>query len=125
ICQTSDEGPAGAAGALEWAAWSMLLDRVPFDVQTILVGAEASMVAEQRHGPLHHADGHRRLDAVKLFLDGTLGGHTACLHAPYADHDGAGLLTLDEDDAYRRMVAAHLAGLQVCVHAIGDRANRT
>ena len=28
------------------------------------------------------------------------------------------------DELYRRMLAAHLSGLQICVHAIGDEANR-
>src|SRR5690606_17288903 len=66
----------------------------------------------------------RRVDAVKLFLDGTLGGASACMHHPFADRtDTAGMRTLPDDEAYRRMVAAHLAGLQICVHAIGDRAN--
>lgn len=125
MCQTSAEGPAGEAGALEHAAWSMLIDRVPFDVQTILIAPSAQDLAELAGGPLDRPDAHRRLDAVKLFLDGTLGGHTACMHAPYADASSTGMMTLGADDAYPQMVAAHLAGLQVCIHAIGDRANAT
>ena len=31
------------------------------------------------------------------------------------------LPALDTDEAYRRIVAAHCDGLQICVHAIGDR----
>jgi predicted amidohydrolase YtcJ len=123
MCQTTAEGPAGAAGELEAVGWSMLLDRVPFDIQTIVIGAGPAEVAALRSSPLHDPAGRRRLDAVKIFLDGTLGGRTACLHRPYADADGCGMLTLDPDAAYGRMVDAHLAGLQVCVHAIGDRAN--
>lgn len=125
MCQTSAEGPAGEAGALEWAAWSMLVDRVPFDLQTILVAPTLAQVEELSTGPLHQPGSDRRLDAVKVFLDGTLGGHTACMHAPYTDGAGSGLLTLDPDAAYLRIVEAHLAGLQVCIHAIGDKANAT
>jgi predicted amidohydrolase YtcJ len=124
ICQTSDVGPSGAAGALEAAAWSAFVEQVPFDVQTILVAATPREVEALRSTPLHRPGDGRRLDAVKLFLDGTLGGHTACMHQPFADHAGAGMLTLDPGAAYAAMEAAHLAGLQVCVHAIGDRANR-
>lgn len=124
ICQTDGEGPAGRAGEMESVAWSLLIDRVPFDVQTILIGDLATArVAELQSGPLHDPAGGRRLDAVKLFLDGTLGGHTACMHQPFSDNDGAGMLTKDPDIAYPWMVKAHLAGLQICVHAIGDRAN--
>lgn len=123
MCQTTAEGPAGAAGELEAVGWSMLLDQVPLDVQTIVIGAGPDEVASLRSTPLHDPARRRRLDAVKIFLDGTLGGRTACLHRPYADADGCGMLTLEPEVAYGRMVDAHLAGLQVCVHAIGDRAN--
>lgn len=123
ICQTNDEGPSGASGTDEWAAWSLLIDRVPFDVQTILIAPTRQQTIELSDGPLHRPDIGRRLDAVKVFLDGTLGGHTACMHSPYADGDGTGMLTIDTETAYARMVEAHLHGLQICVHAIGDRAN--
>ena len=124
MCQTGDEGPAGAAGELEAVAFSALVEQVPLDVQTILITAEVAEVDRQRATALHAPPSGRRLDAVKLFLDGTLGGHSACLHQPYGDRGGStGMLTLDPDDAYARMAAAHLAGWAVCVHAIGDRTN--
>jgi hypothetical protein len=125
ICQTNDVGPSGASGELEATAWSLLVDQLPFDVQTILVATSAADVAAQRQGPLHAPDRRRRLDAVKLFLDGTIGGRTACMHAPYADGPGSGMLTLAPESAYAQMVDAHSAGLQICIHAIGDRATAT
>lgn len=125
MCQTTAEGPGGAAGALESIGWSVLVDHVPFDVQTILITPDLASVHEARNGPLHRPDRGRRTDAVKLFLDGTLGGRTACMHQPFSDHPHAkGLATLTTDEARRRITAAHLAGFQVCIHAIGDRANR-
>jgi predicted amidohydrolase YtcJ len=125
MCQTSDVGPAGQAGELEAVAWAMLLERVPFDVQNILIAADPTTVQSMQEGELHRPARRRRLDAVKLFLDGTLGGRTACMHHPYSDAGGAGMLTLEPEAAYAQMAAAHLAGLQICIHAIGDRANRT
>lgn len=122
MCQTTAEGPAGEAGALEALGWSVLVDRVPFDVQTILITPDAAEVEGLRATPLHRPEHGRRLDAVKLFLDGTLGGRTACMHQPFGDHAGTGLPTLAPGEARRRVEAAHLAGLQVCIHAIGDRA---
>lgn len=124
MCQTTSEGPSGEAGVLEALGWSVLVDQVPFDVQTILIAPDPSAVYEARDGPLHQPERGRRVDAVKLFLDGTLGGRTACMHHPFSDHPATGLATLGEDEARRRIEAAHLAGLQVCIHAIGDRANR-
>lgn len=124
MCQTGAEGPAGAAGELEAVAFSALIDQVPLDVQTILITGDAGEVERQRTTALHDPSCGRRVDAVKLFLDGTLGGHSACLHHPYGDRGhSSGMLTLDPDQAYARMEAAHLAGWAVCVHAIGDRTN--
>lgn len=126
ICQTSDEGPSGPAGALEAFGWSAIAESLPFDLQTILIAPDlADVEAWQGVASLHDPAKRRRLDAVKLFLDGTLGGATACMHAPFADRTHtSGMRTLDDASAYERMVAAHLAGLQICVHAIGDKANR-
>ncbi len=66
------------------------------------------------------------LGAVKAFADGSLGSSTALFFEPYADApDTIGLLADDLtplEDARRRLIAADAAGLQLCVHAIGDRA---
>lgn len=126
FCQTSDEGPSGPAGALEAIGWSALTDALPFDIQTVLIGAAPAVVDELRTvASLHDPSKRRRLDGVKLFLDGTLGGASACMHAPFSDRrDTQGMRTLGDDEAYARMVAAHTAGLQICVHAIGDKANQ-
>lgn len=125
ICQTGDEGPAGAAGALEAIGWAGLVDTLPFDIQTVLIAEDPVVVGDLRTTALHAPDRRRRLDGIKLFLDGTFGGRTACLHQPYADRPStSGMHTVALDEAYRRAAAAHGAGLSVCVHAIGDRANR-
>ncbi|ANW21163.1 amidohydrolase [Streptomyces clavuligerus] len=60
--------------------------------------------------------------AGDLFVDGSLGSHTACLHHPYADAGHTGVAHIDAD-----AVAAHVAvcteeGLQAGFHAIGDAA---
>lgn len=125
MCQTSAEGPSGAAGEMEAVAWSELVQRVPFDVQTILITPDPKMIDDYRTiASLHDPERGRRVDAVKLFLDGTLGGASACMHSPFTDRTHtSGMRTLTDDDAYTRMEAAHLSGLQICVHAIGDRAN--
>ncbi|MGV9315226.1 amidohydrolase [Streptomyces sp. NPDC003691] len=60
--------------------------------------------------------------AGDLFADGSLGSHTACLHAPYADADHTGTLHLDADDIAAHVTACTEAGLQAGFHAIGDAA---
>ncbi len=65
-----------------------------------------------------------RIGAVKAFVDGSLGSHTAAFHEAYADApDDRGLLVVDPDELFADMAAADAAGLQLFVHAIGDRAN--
>jgi predicted amidohydrolase YtcJ len=58
-----------------------------------------------------------------LFLDGSLGSHTAALSTPYDDRPGTrGSLYHDDAELTELYVRATMAGIQVGVHAIGDRA---
>jgi predicted amidohydrolase YtcJ len=123
IVQTDAEGPAGSAGALERYGLELLLGDLPQATHTILCG-QLDAVLDARDGPLHDPAAGRRVGGWKVFLDGTFGARTACLHQPYADApDQQGMLTNDPAGVLARMEAAHLAGLQICVHAIGDAAN--
>lgn len=72
------------------------------------------------------ADRVRALGAIgaagDLFADGSLGSHTAHLHAPYADADHTGTAHLDADAVAAHVAACTEAGLQAGFHAIGDAA---
>jgi predicted amidohydrolase YtcJ len=57
-----------------------------------------------------------------LFVDGSIGSHTACLHAPYADAPHTGVTYLDADTIARHLVLCTRAGVQAGFHAIGDAA---
>src|ERR1044071_4714501 len=73
------------------------------------------------HGP---GDGWIRSAGVKGFVDGSLGSTTALMFAPYRDAPNTrGLFVTPEYSLRRWIGAADSAGLQVAVHAIGDRAN--
>src|SRR5947199_1887949 len=67
-----------------------------------------------------------RLGAVKGYADGSLGSRTAYMFEPFADDPGNTGLLSDEmhpPSAMReRLMGADAAGLQLRVHAIGDRA---
>ncbi|MFG2546134.1 amidohydrolase [Streptomyces sp. NPDC048594] len=71
----------------------------------------------------------RELGAVgaagDLFVDGSLGSHTACLHQPYADAAHTGTAHLDAAAVAAHVVACTEAGLQAGFHAIGDAAVTT
>jgi len=66
------------------------------------------------------------LGAVKGFADGSLGSTTAYFFEPYADAPATRGLLADEmipiEGMRERLVAADAAGLQLCIHAIGDQA---
>src|SRR5215211_674004 len=77
---------------------------------------------------VRHAWGssYLRLGAVKGYADGSLGSRTAYMFEPFADDPGNRGLLSDEmhpPSAMRdRLIQAEAAGLQLRVHAIGDRA---
>ena len=63
--------------------------------------------------------------AIKVTIDGALGSHGAWLLQPYADMPSSTGLNTSSIQALQetaRLAAQH--GYQLCVHAIGDRANR-
>ena len=62
--------------------------------------------------------------ALKGFVDGSLGSTTAWFYTPYLDEPNSSGLTVTDTASLRAWVTgASKAGLQVTVHAIGDRAN--
>lgn len=76
-------------------------------------------VAEHGRG-----DDWLKTGALKGFMDGSLGSHTAAFFEPFDDAPGdTGLILNDLDDMRTWIAGADKAGLHVAVHAIGDRAN--
>jgi predicted amidohydrolase YtcJ len=66
-----------------------------------------------------------RIGGLKGYVDGSLGSHTAAFLEPFSDKPGdRGLLVNTEEDLEKWTQGADKAGLQVVVHAIGDRAIR-
>jgi predicted amidohydrolase YtcJ len=80
---------------------------------------------------IRHAWGssYLRLGAVKGYADGSLGSRTAYMFEPFTDDPGNRGLLSDEmhpPTAMRdRLMQADAAGLQIRIHAIGDRAIST
>jgi predicted amidohydrolase YtcJ len=69
-------------------------------------------------------DNRLRVAGVKGYVDGSLGSTTALFYQPYNDSpETAGLLVTPEDSLRAWIAGADSAGLQVVVHAIGERAN--
>src|SRR5687767_9063564 len=67
-----------------------------------------------------------RFGALKGFVDGSLGSHTAAMLEPFTDApNDRGLFVNTPEDLYQWTSGADKAGLHVIIHAIGDRAIRT
>jgi predicted amidohydrolase YtcJ len=65
-----------------------------------------------------------KIGGLKGYMDGSAGSRTAYFFEPYSDSAGYyGLLQHPEADMRRWIGSADSAGLQIAVHAIGDRAN--
>ncbi len=70
-------------------------------------------------------DNYFTVRAIKRYMDGAIGSRGAWLLAPYTDKpDSSGLNLEDPADIRRAGELAIEHGYQLCVHAIGDRANR-
>lgn len=78
-------------------------------------GTEEELVRKVRELGAHGAAGD-------LFVDGSLGSHTACLHQPYADAPHTGTAYLTAERIATHVAACTEAGLQAGFHAIGDAA---
>ena len=72
-----------------------------------------------------YGENHLTVRAIKRSIDGALGVHGAWLLAPYEDLPGSlGLATSSPESVRETARLAVKNNYQLCVHAIGDRANR-
>jgi predicted amidohydrolase YtcJ len=87
-------------------------DRLPVDAALIIATTDVRQTVELG------------LPAVggDLPTDGSIGARTAASSIPYEDGAGHGHLYMEDDDLTSFFKTGHTGGLQVGVHAIGDRA---
>ena len=99
-----------------------------FDLRdyVMVAGDSADLARVFARGPQNALyDGRLWIRAIKMYADGALGSRGAALLEDYADDPGnRGLLVTDSATLQRVAIAALRNGFQLCVHAIGDRANR-
>jgi len=109
------------------AAYSELAEKGELTTRVYAAPMETDWRDQAKVG-IRHAWGSSslRLGAVKGYADGSLGSRTAYMFEPFADDPGNRGLLSDEmhpPSAMReRLMGADAAGLQIRVHAIGDRA---
>ncbi|HSL12177.1 MAG TPA: amidohydrolase family protein [Actinomycetota bacterium] len=85
---------------------------LPLDVTPIVATMDVSLAVSEGFGAV----------GGDLPVDGSIGARTAALSDPYADGTGTGTAYFDDDELVAFFHDGHTAGLQVGIHAIGDRA---
>jgi predicted amidohydrolase YtcJ len=89
------------------------------------VGNEALAANLAKYKTIDYGNGFLTVRAIKKSIDGALGPRGAWLLEPYADKPGdTGRTTTTVADIKETARLALEHGYQLCVHAIGDRANR-
>lgn len=100
--------------------------RLPVRTWLALLGDEGRSIVPQCHqAGLISGTGDEMLmvGAVKIFLDGSAGGRTAWMSAPYLGEDKTtGVQMLSNEELERQVLDAHAKGYQLACHAIGDAA---
>jgi predicted amidohydrolase YtcJ len=93
----------------------------------VMVRQDNDVIAPRlaKYRMIDYGNGHLTVRAIKKAIDGALGSRGAWLLAPYADKpESSGLETTKVAEIDETARIAMLNGFQLCVHAIGDRANR-
>jgi len=95
--------------------------QLPIRVHALVIAGTADRLTDAAERLADRSPRLRWL-GLKLFADGSFGGHTAAMHEPFSDLDGEyGTLRLTETDERLARAALEMGG-SVAVHAIGDRA---
>jgi predicted amidohydrolase YtcJ len=87
-------------------------DRLPMDVVPVVATMDIPQIMDLGMSAI----------GGDLPLDGSIGARTAAVTTPYADSPADGVTYHTDDELEAFFHAGHTAGLQVGVHAIGDRA---
>ncbi len=93
----------------------------------IMIRANTAALAQNlaKYRMVDYGNGHLTVRAIKHSIDGALGSRGAWLLEPYSDKpDSTGLNTTPVDVIAATAKLALQHDYQLCVHAIGDRANR-
>jgi predicted amidohydrolase YtcJ len=87
-------------------------EKLPVDVATVVATTDVARVIDMGLTSI----------GGDLAVDGSVGARTAAVFEPYVDGEGNGVTYLADDELAEFFHGGHSAGLQVGVHALGDRA---
>ena len=116
-----------SAGYSDIATYMLLAEKGELTARIYAVPMEMDWADQAKIG-IRHAFGssYLRLGALKGFADGSFGSTTAYFFEPYTDAPNTRGLLSDEMQSIPAMrdplMKGDEAGLQICIHAIGDQA---
>ena len=122
---TGVHDPGVDRGIIERYRRKIEVGRLPVRIYAMADGPGATLDWLCEEGPLEDRSGLLVVRSVKLYADGALGSRGAALLSDYHDDPGnRGLLFSADESLEAQMRRALACGLQLGIHAIGDRANQ-
>lgn len=125
-CMDAAVGQRGGFGEIAAYNRAKREDRLPVRTWLTLLGdGKGAIVPQCLEAGLISGTGDDMLTigAVKLFLDGSAGGRTAWMSAPYLGGDGVtGVQMYSDAELEAQVMDLHKKGYQLACHAIGDAA---
>jgi len=103
-------------------------NNMPIRINAMLTDTVVSDISQflQKYKVDSYGNDFLRVKSIKLYADGALGSRGAALLEPYSDDPGnSGLIVTDNSHMIEVCKAALESDIQVCTHAIGDKAIRT
>ncbi len=115
-------------GAIEIPIMKSIQNLILQNWYSLVISKSAKKIKKIKKLPL---DGGKkeskfRVEAQKLFIDGSLGASTAWMLEPYTDNPNSSGLCVynDIETLYKEMKEGHNLGFQLAIHSIGDRGCR-
>lgn len=127
IVSGDKSGEFGEVGTIELPLFRFLQVRLPQNCYTFINIEKVKKLFRIRENFFNEqqTDAKFKFGGLKLFLDGSFGAKTACMYEPFSDApDKCGFCVFKEEEIYKKMKEAHQNGIQIIIHAIGDKGNR-
>jgi len=123
---TSVHDAGAGAGTIE--LYKKVIDQGKLGVRLYAMLSEGNKQLQEKAAELKisgYGNNHLSVRSIKRLIDGALGPHGAWLLEPYEDLPTSSGLNTDSIEELKETARIAIEnGFQLCVHAIGDRANR-
>ena len=127
VTSVMDAAVGGVQGFDDYLAYqeARRLGRLPVRAYLAIYGGPGGIMEQCMGQGIKTGDGdeHLKVGPAKIFTDGSAGGRTAAMRAPYlGDSPDRGIFLYSDEDLDELVGRYHEAGYQIAIHAIGDAA---